>query len=123
MSSFTEKYKMTQGESRQFFNYLTGSGLAITISKTILAPLERLKIIYQTQNTLLGKERIKNISEYISFTRETQGIKGFWRGNLAHIMTLLPKSIIQFGFYDNIKRFYFEGGRESYDVINILFNI
>lgn len=68
MSDFIEKYKVKPGEFRNFLSYLGNSGLALAITTTFVAPLDRFKIINQTQSILLKKTKFNSFFEYFSGT-------------------------------------------------------
>lgn len=34
-----------------------------------------------------------------------QGFSTFWRGNLINIFMIIPKSMVQFGLYENVKKY------------------
>ena len=61
---------------------------ATVISKSINAPLERIRIVLQTQNTCnnLGSTIFDSTSECISRIYAQQGITAFWRGNFSHVV-------------------------------------
>lgn len=66
MSDFIEKYRIQPGEFRNFLSYLGNSGLALAITTTFVAPLDRFKIINQTQSIILNKTKFGSFSEYFS---------------------------------------------------------
>ena len=85
-------------------NLLTGA-LSSGIARTIMNPLERIEILRQTQNF-----DYKNLSFFQSVIKmyKTQGVKGFFKGNTASLMRVLPYSAIEFcsvEFSKNILRF------------------
>ena len=41
------------GDFRRFVEYLSGPGLALAFAKTIVAPLDRLKLTYQVEMSFL----------------------------------------------------------------------
>ena len=67
-------------------NLLTGA-LSSGIARTIMNPLERIEILRQTQNF-----DYKNLSFFQSVIKmyKTQGVKGFFKGNTASLMRVLP---------------------------------
>lgn len=73
-------------------NLLTGA-LSSGIARTIMNPLERIEILRQTQNF-----DYKNLSFFQSVIKmyKTQGVKGFFKGNTASLMRVLPYSAIEF---------------------------
>lgn len=91
-----------------FLSDLAAGGTAGAISKTIVAPIERVKLLLQTQDS---NPRIKSgeIPRYTGiincFTRVSaeQGVASFWRGNLANVVRYFPTQAFNFAFKDTIK--------------------
>jgi len=75
------------------------------ISKTIMAPVERVKLLMQTQDSnaavLRGEvERYKGISDCFSRVRSEQGVAAFWRGNLVNCLRYAPQQGSALAFND-----------------------
>ena len=82
--------------SRRQFNLLLAGGGAGVISKTVVAPLERVKIVCQT-----GASK----GMVASFTNiwYSEGLWGYWRGNWAACVRILPHKGILFSCNDLYK--------------------
>lgn len=84
------------------------SGTAAAISKTAAAPIERVKLLIQTQDALIKKglldSRYKGIGDCFSKTLKAEGVASFWRGNLANILRYFPTQALNFAFKDKIKQ-------------------
>jgi solute carrier family 25 (adenine nucleotide translocator) protein 4/5/6/31 len=87
---------------------LAAGGTAGALSKTAVAPIERVKLLLQTQDS---NPRIKSgeIPRYtgigncfVRVTRE-QGFASFWRGNMANVVRYFPTQAFNFAFKDTIK--------------------
>jgi len=83
-------------------------GISGAIAKTCTAPIERVKILIQTQdanpNIISGQvTRYKGIIDCFRRVSEEQGIKAFWRGNLTNIIRYFPTQAFNFAFKDSIK--------------------
>jgi hypothetical protein len=83
------------------------------MAKTVVNPIERLEILRQVGNT-----DYKGIGFFQSLKKifETQGISGFFKGNSAVLIRILPFSAIEFysfEFYKNI----FIRGKEKKNMI------
>lgn len=87
---------------------LAAGGTAGALSKTVVAPIERVKLLLQTQDS---NPKIKSgeIPRYtgigncfVRVTRE-QGLASFWRGNLANVVRYFPTQAFNFAFKDTIK--------------------
>lgn len=87
---------------------LAAGGTAGAISKTAVAPIERVKLLLQTQDSnprIRSGEipRYKGIVDcFVRVSRE-QGIASFWRGNLANVIRYFPTQAFNFAFKDTIK--------------------
>mmetsp|Transcript_9710 Transcript_9710/g.23915 ORF Transcript_9710/g.23915 Transcript_9710/m.23915 type:complete len:310 (-) Transcript_9710:1178-2107(-) len=86
-------------------------GTAGGISKTLAAPIERVKLLIQTQD---ANPRIRSgeVPRYTGigncFTRvyAEQGMLSFWRGNGANVMRYIPQQAFNLSFKDTIKRLF-----------------
>jgi len=75
------------------------------VSKTIMAPVERVKLLMQTQDSnpavISGKvERYKSIGDCFSRVRAEQGMAAFWRGNLVNCLRYAPQQGSALAFND-----------------------
>ncbi|GKV09332.1 hypothetical protein SLEP1_g20850 [Rubroshorea leprosula] len=78
--------------------HLWAGAIAAMVSRTCVAPLERLKLEY----ILRGEQ--KNIFELIKKIATTQGLKGFWRGNLVNVLRTAPFKAVNFCAYDTYRK-------------------
>jgi solute carrier family 25 (adenine nucleotide translocator) protein 4/5/6/31 len=83
---------------------LIGGGIG-AISKTIMAPVERVKLLLQTMDSnpdvISGKvARYEGISDCVSRVRAEQGILAFWRGNLVNCLRYAPQQGSALAFND-----------------------
>lgn len=96
------------GKKSNFLVDFALGGVSGAIAKTCTAPIERVKLIIQTQD---ANPRIKSgeIPRYTgignTFTRvyQEQGLSAFWRGNLTNIIRYFPTQAFNFAFKDSIK--------------------
>ncbi|KAG5241813.1 mitochondrial adenine nucleotide transporter [Salix suchowensis] len=77
--------------------HLWAGVLAAMVSRTFVAPLERLKLEYIVR----GEQ--KNLFEVIKVIAATQGLKGFWKGNFVNILRTAPFKSINFYAYDTYR--------------------
>jgi len=92
----------------EFLINFTLGGVSGAIAKTCTAPIERVKLIIQTQD---ANPRIKSgeVPRYTGivncFSRvwSEQGFLSFWRGNLTNIIRYFPTQAFNFAFKDSIK--------------------
>jgi len=78
---------------------LLAGGLAGAVSRTSTAPLDRLKVILQVQNT---KQRI---SDCFTYMLKEGGWRSLWRGNGINVIKIAPESAIKFTAYEQVKKF------------------
>ncbi|KAE8706971.1 putative mitochondrial adenine nucleotide transporter BTL2 [Hibiscus syriacus] len=74
--------------------HLWAGAVAAMVSRTFIAPLERLKLEY------IVRGEKKNLFELIKWIAATQGLKGFWKGNFLNILRTAPFKAINFYAYD-----------------------
>ncbi|KAL2824691.1 mitochondrial carrier domain-containing protein [Aspergillus cavernicola] len=83
--------------------FLAG-GVAGAVSRTIVSPLERLKILLQIQS--VGREEYRlSIWQALKKIGKEEGWRGFLRGNGTNCIRIIPYSAVQFGSYNFYKRF------------------
>jgi len=88
-------------------NFLAG-GISGAVAKTATAPIERVKLLIQTQDAnpkiISGEvKRYTGIVDCFARVTKEQGIKAFWRGNLTNIIRYFPTQAFNFAFKDSIK--------------------
>ena len=76
---------------------LVSGGVASAISKTVFAPAERLKLIWQTSLMSSSDRSVLDASRRIL---KDQGLMSFWRGNGTNLMRIMPTYAMRFTFFD-----------------------
>jgi solute carrier family 25 (adenine nucleotide translocator) protein 4/5/6/31 len=81
------------------------------VSKTVMAPVERVKLLMQTQDSnpdvISGKvARYKSIGDCFSRVRSEQGFAAFWRGNLVNCLRYAPQQGSALAFNDAINELF-----------------
>ncbi|CAK7352694.1 unnamed protein product [Dovyalis caffra] len=84
-----------------FAKELVAGGVAGGLAKTVVAPLERVKILFQTR-----RDEFKAVGLYGSFKRlaHTEGIMGFYRGNGASVARIVPYAALHYMTYEQYRR-------------------
>ncbi|KAL3527720.1 hypothetical protein ACH5RR_012376 [Cinchona calisaya] len=93
----TKTVKEGKGKALNIVNHLWAGAVAAMISRTFVAPLERLKLEYIVR----GEQ--KNLFELIKTIASTQGLKGFWKGNFVNILRTAPFKAVNFYAYDTYR--------------------
>lgn len=88
-------------------DFLAG-GISGTVSKTITAPIERVKLIIQTQDAnpkIISGEVPRYTGIVNCFTRvaSEQGLGAFWRGNFTNCIRYFPTQALNLASKDSIK--------------------
>ncbi|EFC42705.1 predicted protein [Naegleria gruberi] len=93
-------------ENTNNFSYLNNTSKALiagalsgAISKTVTAPLERLKILYQVQTRKPPSILVGFKEMYME-----SGIKGLFRGNGVNILKSAPEKAIKFAVFERVKK-------------------
>jgi len=86
-------------------------GVSGAVAKTITAPIERVKLLIQTQdaNPRIRSGEIPRYTGIINcFARvaKEQGFLAFWRGNMTNIIRYFPTQAFNFAFKDQIKKLF-----------------
>uniref|UniRef100_A0A671R9X6 ADP/ATP translocase n=1 Tax=Sinocyclocheilus anshuiensis TaxID=1608454 RepID=A0A671R9X6_9TELE len=83
-----------------FERFLAG-GVAAAISKTAVAPIERVKLLLQVQHAsrqITVETQYKGIMDCVVRIPKEQGFLSFWRGNLANVIRYFPTQALNFAF-------------------------
>jgi solute carrier family 25 (mitochondrial phosphate transporter), member 23/24/25/41 len=80
-----------------------GGGFAGAVSRTVVSPLERLKILFQVQSA--GRDAYKmSIPKALGKMWREEGWRGFMAGNGTNCIRIVPYSAVQFGAFNFYKR-------------------
>jgi len=94
--------------SLDFIKDFVAGGTSGCIAKCCTAPIERVKLIIQTQDAnpkIMSGEvpRYTGIGNCFSRIYAEQGLASFWRGNLTNCIRYFPTQAFNFAFKDTIK--------------------
>merc|ERR1719229_1685936 len=86
-------------------------GMSGAVSKTATAPIERVKLVIQTQDAnprIMSGEvpRYTGIGNCFSRIYQEQGLSAFWRGNFTNVIRYFPTQAFNLAFKDTIKKMF-----------------
>jgi len=86
-------------------------GFSGAIAKTMTAPIERVKLLIQTQdaNPLIRSgevQRYTGIADCFKRVHSEQGMAAFWRGNFTNCIRYFPTQAFNLSFKDTIKKMF-----------------
>jgi solute carrier family 25 (adenine nucleotide translocator) protein 4/5/6/31 len=98
---------MAQNQKLSFIENFMLSGVAAVTSKTIAAPIERVKLLIQNQDEMIKQGRLstpyKGMVDCTTRVLAEEGVGPFWRGNMANVVRYFPTQALNFAFKDKIK--------------------
>ncbi|GAB5364260.1 hypothetical protein AAMO2058_000954600 [Amorphochlora amoebiformis] len=91
---------MPKDKRKSLSEYLVAGGIAGMVARTCVAPIERVKILYQIQ-----KGSVNSVSYFALGPRlvREEGIASLWKGNSAAVIRVIPYTAIQFASYEFYK--------------------
>ncbi|KAI6224458.1 ADP/ATP translocase [Aphelenchoides fujianensis] len=114
-----------QFDARKFALDLASGGTAAAVSKTAVAPIERVKLLLQASwqsrgpsthspglqvqdasTTIAVDKRYKGIMDVLVRVPKEQGFAALWRGNLANVIRYFPTQALNFAFKDTFKNMF-----------------
>lgn len=117
-------------DATSFAKDFIAGGISAAISKTAVAPIERVKLLLQVQHAskqITEDQRYKGdfifnviwfylistlflgiIDAFVRIPRE-QGFISLWRGNLANVIRYFPTQALNFAFKDKFKQLFLDG--------------
>ena len=83
------------------------SGIAAVTSKTISAPIERIKMVVQNQDEMIRQGRLEKpftgIMDSARYIMEKEGFQAFWRSNFTNCIRYFPTQALNFSFKNQVK--------------------
>ncbi|PON82471.1 Mitochondrial carrier protein [Trema orientale] len=81
---------------------LVAGGVAGGVSRTAVAPLERLKILLQVQNP--HSIKYSGTVQGLKYIWKTEGIRGMFKGNGTNCARIVPNSAVKFYSYEQASK-------------------
>lgn len=86
---------------------LMAGALAGITTKSSVAPLERIKILFQTQGMRIksgtANVRYSGVMDAARTILTQEGVRSFWKGNGSNCLRVMPVYALKFGFNDKFK--------------------
>jgi solute carrier family 25 phosphate transporter 23/24/25/41 len=96
-------YQFKERVSQPVVAAFWAGGVAGAVSRTVVSPLERLKILMQIQS--VGRDAYKmSVGQALGKMWKEEGWRGFMRGNGTNCIRIVPYSAIQFSSYNFYRR-------------------
>jgi len=90
-------------------DFLIG-GVAAGVSKTVAAPIERVKLLVQNQDEMLKtgrlKEPYKGVIDCFKRVVSEEGVLALWRGNWANVLRYFPTQALNLAFKEQFKTWF-----------------
>ncbi|ODN02878.1 ADP,ATP carrier protein [Orchesella cincta] len=99
-------------DASSFMKDFVAGGIAAAVSKTAVAPIERVKLLLQVQavSKQISKEnQYKGMIDCFVRIPKEQGFLSFWRGNTANVIRYFPTQALNFAFKDKFKQIFLKG--------------
>jgi solute carrier family 25 (adenine nucleotide translocator) protein 4/5/6/31 len=90
----------------EFLKDFLRGGVVAGISKTVVAPIERVKLLLQVQDAssqIKPEDKYKGIVDCFARVTKEQGFASLWRGNTANVIRYFPTQAFNFAFKDTYK--------------------
>ncbi|KAK6907386.1 hypothetical protein I203_101380 [Kwoniella mangroviensis CBS 8507] len=105
--SVRTRWKDIMSDNSAVINTFIAGGLAGAASRTVVSPLERLKIILQVQASSASHgssgQAYSGVWESLTRMWKNEGWRGFMKGNGINVVRILPYSALQFTSYGAFK--------------------
>lgn len=107
----TNKYMPEIHQLPKEIRNIIAGGIAGMIAKSIIAPFDRIKILYQVSS---AEFKITNVPRIAKRIVEEEGLSALWKGNTATLIRIFPYSGIQFMVFDRCKTYLLREQENNY---------
>ncbi|CAI5452055.1 unnamed protein product [Caenorhabditis angaria] len=108
MSVYTAAPGISKHDALKFSKDFMAGATAAMISKTVIAPVERVKLILQlqtAQTTLAQENRYKGMVDCFLRVPKEQGFFSFWRGNWVNILRSCSQESLGLSFKEVFRKY------------------
>ncbi|KAM3067248.1 coenzyme A transporter [Clarireedia jacksonii] len=108
-----------KNRNKQSWDYIWRSGLAGGLAgsaaKTVVAPLDRVKILFQASNPQFAKYAgsWSGVIAAMKFIYKDDGTRGLFRGHSATILRIFPYAAIKFLAYEQVRAVFIRGPEQE----------
>lgn len=104
--------------SSSFIVNFAAGGLSGGVSKTIIAPIEKVKLAIQNQDVnpkvLSGEtKRFTGFTDCLQRHYRELGIRSLWRGNMVNCIRYVPLTACNMAFKDSFKKVFRKGDKKT----------
>jgi len=109
----------SESEYERFSKDFIMGGAAAIISKTAVAPIERVKLLLQNQSEMIKRGNLKTpylgLSNTFNRVFAEEGLLAFWRGHQANVIRYFPTQAFNFAFKGYFKTIFgFSRDKDGY---------
>jgi len=91
--------------------HLMAGGIAGMIAKSFVAPIDRIKILYQVSSTPF---RLRDVPSVASKIVKQEGFTALWKGNTATMIRIFPYAGLQFMVFNRVKSYFLDRKEHEY---------
>jgi solute carrier family 25 phosphate transporter 23/24/25/41 len=95
------KENSKEGSLKNFIRSFFSGGFSAAVARTMTAPLDRLKTLYQVN--YVGAEKPPGIFKGLSLIVQQDGVKGLFKGNFVNTLKASPDSSIKLAIFELLK--------------------
>ncbi|AGO13822.1 AaceriAGL047Cp [[Ashbya] aceris (nom. inval.)] len=106
-----ENYIQTFYKNDGFIAFVAG-GVGGAVSRTVVSPVERVKILLQVQSSTTAYNH--GLVHAVKQVYKEEGVKGLFRGNGINCLRIFPYSAVQYAVYEFCKTRLFHAGQEDH---------
>lgn len=100
-----EKVVISKGSAEYIVRSGIAGGISGSCAKTLIAPLDRIKILFQTSNPHYTKYSgsLRGLTEAAKHIWINDGVRGFYQGHSVTLIRIFPYAAMKFIAYEQIR--------------------